>query len=89
MAPATRVLIERFGTLALYADWLPLPSDVVLPACSAKRDQILVRMTHPDVLAPAFGEQLADALETAGLPQAMAAYFLPVVRSALRRGPSP
>ena len=89
MAPATRVLIERFGPLGVYADWLPLPSDATLPACSARHEQILVRMAHPDVLAPGFSEQLADALETAGSSHAMVAYLLPIIRSAAKRGPNP
>lgn len=87
MVPATRVLIERFGTVVLYADWLPLPSHTIPPACSARRDQIVVRMMHADVLEPVFAEQLADALRTAGLVRAMTAYLLPVIRSAVKRGP--
>ena len=88
MAPATRVLIEQFGAFALYADWLPVPSDVNPPTCAAKRNQLLVRMAHPDVLEPPFADQLADALETAGIGRAMTAYFLPVIRSAVKRGPN-
>jgi len=89
MAPATRVLIEQFGAFALYADWLPLPTDVVQAPCAARRNQLVVRMAHPDVLEPSFGEQLAEALDTAGVGRAMTAYFLPVVRAAVKRGPNP
>jgi len=88
MAPATRILIEQFGALTLYADWLPVPSDVIPPTCAAKRNQLVVRMAHPDVLEPPFADQLADALEMAGVGRAMTAYFLPVIRSAVKRGPN-
>lgn len=86
-APAAPTPLERVGAFTLYVDWLPLSPDDSSPVCTAAFNQVVVRMAHPDIFAPSFEEQLADALRRASVRRAMAGYFLPVIRAEARRGP--